>query len=46
MVTIEETAQVANGLPNSECMILPEVQHPVEKVPVSLLATEIKNFIK
>lgn len=46
MVTIDETAQVANKLPNSEFLILPEIQHPIEKVPVSLLAETIKQFIK
>ncbi len=46
MVSIEETAQIANLLPNSELLILPDVQHPIEKVPVSLLAPEIENFIK
>ncbi len=46
MVTIDETAQVANGLPNSELLILPDVQHPIEKVPVSLLVQEIKAYLK
>lgn len=46
MVTMDETAQVANKLPNSEFLILPEIQHPIEKVPVSLLAETINQFIK
>jgi pimeloyl-ACP methyl ester carboxylesterase len=46
MVTIDETAQVADGLPNSELLILPDVQHPIEKVPVSLLVQEITAFLK
>ncbi len=46
MVTIDETAQVADGLPNSELLILPDVQHPIEKVPVLLLVQEITAFLK
>lgn len=46
MVTVDETAQVASLLPNTELLILPDVQHPIEKVPIALLAQEIKTFFK
>lgn len=46
MVTIDETANTANELPISELLVLPDVQHPIEKVPLSLLAQEIKSFLK
>lgn len=46
MVTVDETAQVAALLPHSELLILPDVQHPIEKVPIELLAQEIKTFFK
>ncbi len=33
MVSISETKQVSEWLPNAEFLILPDVQHPIEKVP-------------
>jgi len=46
MVSISETKQVSEWLPNAELLILPDVQHPIEKAPIPLLAEEIKAFMK
>lgn len=46
MVSILETKQVSECLPNAELLILPDVQHPIEKVPAAALAEEIKAFMK
>lgn len=46
MVSIAETRQVSEWLPNATIFILPDVQHPIEKVPITLLAEEITAFMK
>tara|TARA_R110002072_G_scaffold174802_4_gene330402 strand:+ start:878 stop:1561 length:684 start_codon:yes stop_codon:yes gene_type:complete len=46
MVSILETKQVSEWLPNATLLILPDVQHPIEKAPITLLAEEITAFIK
>jgi esterase/lipase len=46
MVGIEETSEVANWLPNSRFLILQDVPHPIEKVPVARLAEVITAFMK
>jgi esterase/lipase len=46
MVSIEETSEVANWLPNSRFLILQDVPHPIEKVPVARLAEVISAFMK
>tara|TARA_R110000850_G_scaffold254614_1_gene380211 strand:- start:102532 stop:103239 length:708 start_codon:yes stop_codon:yes gene_type:complete len=46
MVSIAETRQVSEWLPNAALLILPDVQHPIEKAPTILLAEEIKAFLK
>lgn len=45
MISIEETSEVANLLPNSRFLILQDVPHPIEKVPVARLAEVIKKFM-
>jgi hypothetical protein len=44
MVTQEETAYVQHLLKNGQFKLYKEVQHPIEKVPVSLLSHEIELF--
>jgi esterase/lipase len=46
MVSIEETGEVANWLPNSELLILQDVPHPIEKVPIARLVEVITAFMK
>lgn len=46
MVSISETRQVSEWLPNAALLILPDVQHPIEKAPTTLIAEEIKVFLK
>jgi len=46
MVSIEETSEVANWLPNSRFLILQDVPHPIEKVPIARLAEVITAFMK
>lgn len=46
MVSISETRQVSKWLPNATLLILPDVQHPIEKAPITLLAEEITAFLK
>ena len=45
MVSLEETKLVDSLLPNSTLKILPEVQHPIEKVNTSKLAEIIKDAL-
>ncbi len=44
MVTLEETIDVYRQLKNANFMVLPETQHPIEKVDVERLAGELKLF--
>jgi len=46
MVSVNETREVSEWLPNAEFLILPEIPHPIEKVPVTLLADKINHFLK
>ena len=43
MVTLEETIQVANWLPNANLQILEGVPHPLEKADPKVVAQFIKN---
>ena len=44
MVTLEETIEVYRALPNASLSVLPNTQHPIDKVPVQQLANEIQSF--
>jgi esterase/lipase len=44
MVTLEETIEVYRELKNSNLIVLPETQHPIEKVNTERLAYEIRSF--
>ncbi|MCW3084093.1 MAG: alpha/beta hydrolase [Bacteroidetes bacterium] len=44
MVTLEETIDMYRQLKNANFMVLPETQHPIEKVDVERLAGELKLF--
>ena len=46
MVSIEETLEAFRCLPNAELAILPNVGHPLEKVPVDQLSREISLFFR
>lgn len=45
MVTLEETAAVFKQLPNAQLGVLPDAQHPVERVNVELLVFFIKRYL-
>lgn len=45
MSTEEESRSVAEQLPNAQFQLLPEVEHPIEKVDVSILANVISSFL-
>jgi len=44
MVTIEETANAAGKLKNGKLFIFSETEHPIEKIDLKKLSTEIKNY--
>lgn len=44
MVTLEETIDVYRKLKNANFIVLPQTQHPIEKVNVERLANEIELF--
>lgn len=44
MVSAEETNLVHGMVRGSQCMTLPGIQHPIEKVPADVLIEEIKKF--
>lgn len=44
MVSQEETTDVHSRLKNGKLIILPDTQHPIEKVNVELLSKEINGF--
>jgi esterase/lipase len=46
MVSLEETINVYRKLKNSNLLVLPYTQHPIEKVDVSRLKMEIVSFFK
>jgi pimeloyl-ACP methyl ester carboxylesterase len=45
MVSIAETTNVYNALPNAHLLVIPNTIHPLESVQVSRLAYEIRAFI-
>jgi pimeloyl-ACP methyl ester carboxylesterase len=46
MVTFEETVAVFRTLPNASLIVLPQTQHPLEKVDSGRLALEIEFFFR
>lgn len=44
MVTREETEEVASALPNGAMTIIPNSQHPIEKVDIERLILEMRRF--
>lgn len=44
MVTLEETVAVYRQLPDATFTVLPDTQHPIEKVATERLASELKLF--
>lgn len=47
MVTLEETEHAVTTIPRAQLCILPGIPHPIERVPVDLLAEKIvQNFLK
>jgi len=44
MVSVEETRKVYENLPNAVFNILPDMQHPIEKVNIQKLAISIEAF--
>ena len=44
MVSIEETLAIYRQLPHASLAVLPNVQHPIEKISVGDLECEIKSF--
>ena len=44
VVSVEETQQVSQWLPNASLMVFPDTQHPIEKINLSNLACEIGDF--
>ena len=44
MVTLSETKDVCHNLKNGRLIILPDTLHPIEKVDVENLSTELKHF--
>lgn len=43
MITLEETVNVFNALPNARMSMLPNTQHPIEQVNIDFLVFAIKN---
>lgn len=46
MVTLEETIDVYRQLPDANLLVLPETQHPIEKVNVERLQNELILFFR
>ena len=46
MVTLDETLEVYNLLPQARLSIFPNIPHPIEKVSMLRLAFEIKTFLQ
>lgn len=46
MVSLEETIAAYRKIPNAQLYVMPNTVHPVERVAVSQLADQIKEFIK
>jgi esterase/lipase len=45
MVTKEETIEVVSNLLNRNYIILPEIEHPIEKMNIELLVNELHTFL-
>lgn len=45
MVSMEETTGMQQAIPDSALYVLPQTQHPIEKVPLDLLQQIILNFL-
>lgn len=46
MVSLEETANAAGKIKNAKLFIFSDTEHPIEKIDVKKLSTEIKNFLQ
>lgn len=46
MITLQETLDVYNALPNAQMGMLPDTQHPIEQVNKSFLLYCIRQFMK
>ncbi|MCE3280701.1 MAG: alpha/beta hydrolase [Bacteroidetes bacterium] len=46
MVTLEETIEVYRKLKNASFIVLPNTQHPIEKIDINRLTFELMNFFK
>ena len=46
MVTLNETLEVYNNLPQAQLAVLPNTQHPIEMVNTARLVNEIKSFLQ
>lgn len=44
MVSIEETKNASEKIPNAKFLLLENTPHPIEKIPVDMLAGEIREF--
>lgn len=44
VVTIEESKNIAETLPNSRLQVITGIKHPIEQVPVDVLARLVKSF--
>jgi pimeloyl-ACP methyl ester carboxylesterase len=44
MVSIDETAEAARDLRHGSLLVLPSTPHPIEKIPVGLLASALRGF--
>jgi pimeloyl-ACP methyl ester carboxylesterase len=45
MVSLEETRETVDALPNGEFRLIGSSEHPIEKVNIEQLAAEIRNFL-
>jgi len=44
MVSVEETEQVSNWIERSTCNVLPDTEHAIEKIALSMLSKRIVDF--
>ena len=44
MVSIEETTNAYRLLPNAQLLVMPNTQHPIERVNAEELAHQIKRY--
>lgn len=45
MVTMDETKDVVKALQNGKLLIFEETEHPIEKVNINSLASQVKDFV-